>query len=90
MDALVVCMDLLQRAKTYFVTFIKNRAKKKLWYLIRVLLIYPVILGFLFRGKKYDRLNIVLLTDLNIRASSDQLDIIIENLKKDDITLQFL
>lgn len=64
--------------------------QKNLWYLIRVLLIYPVILGFLFRGKKYDRLNIVLLTDLNIRASSDQLDIIIENLKKDDITLQFL
>lgn len=47
--------------------------------------------GFFFsRGKKYDRLNIVLLTDLNIKASSDQLDIIIENLKKDDITLQFL
>uniref|UniRef100_A0A674MD48 X-ray repair cross-complementing protein 5 n=1 Tax=Takifugu rubripes TaxID=31033 RepID=A0A674MD48_TAKRU len=47
------------------------------------------MLGFLFRGKKYDRLNIVLLTDLNIQASSDQLDIIIENLKKADITLQF-
>lgn len=46
--------------------------------------------GFLFRVKKYDRLNIVLLTDLNIQASSDQLDIIIENLKKTDITLQFL
>ncbi|XP_003962032.2 X-ray repair cross-complementing protein 5 [Takifugu rubripes] len=41
------------------------------------------------KGKKYDRLNIVLLTDLNIQASSDQLDIIIENLKKADITLQF-
>lgn len=48
------------------------------------------MLGFLFRGKKYDRLNVVLLTDLNIQASSDQLDIIIENLKKEDITLQFL
>lgn len=64
--------------------------KKTLWYLITVLLINPLILGFLFRGKKYDRLNIVLLTDLNIQASSDQLDIIIENLRKDDITLQFL
>lgn len=29
MDALVVCMDLLQRAKTYFITFINNKAKKK-------------------------------------------------------------
>ncbi|CAG09291.1 unnamed protein product, partial [Tetraodon nigroviridis] len=56
MDALVVCMDLLQRART---------------------------------GKKYDRLNIVQLTDLNIQASSDQLDIIIQNLKSSDITLQF-
>lgn len=41
------------------------------------------------QGKKCDRLNIVLLTDLNIQASSDKLDIIIENLKKADITLQF-
>lgn len=55
-----------------------------------VLLINAVILGFLSRGKKCECLNIVLLTDLNIHASSDQLDIIIENLKKDDITLQFL
>lgn len=30
MDALVVCMDVLQRAKTYFITFINNRAKKML------------------------------------------------------------
>lgn len=91
MDALVVCMDLLQRAKMYFITFINNTAKK-LCYLFTVLLINPVIWGLFFfsRGKKYDRLNIVLLTDLNIKASSDQLDIIIENLKKDDITLQFL
>lgn len=29
MDALVVCMDLLQRAKTYFITFINNKAKKE-------------------------------------------------------------
>lgn len=45
---------------------------------------------FRFRGKKYDRLNIVLLTDLNTGASADHLDVIIENLKKDGITLQFL
>lgn len=46
--------------------------------------------GFLQRGKKIDRLNIVLLTDLSTEASSDQLDIIIENLKKSGITLQCL
>uniref|UniRef100_A0A3Q3W893 X-ray repair cross-complementing protein 5 n=1 Tax=Mola mola TaxID=94237 RepID=A0A3Q3W893_MOLML len=56
MDALVVCMDLLQTET----------------------------------GKKCDRLNIVLLSDLNTQTSSDQLDIIIENLKQADITLQFL
>uniref|UniRef100_A0A4W6FJ21 X-ray repair cross-complementing protein 5 n=1 Tax=Lates calcarifer TaxID=8187 RepID=A0A4W6FJ21_LATCA len=56
LDALVVCMDLLQRET---------------------------------KGKKYDRLNIVLLTDLNTGASADHLDVIIENLKKDGITLQF-
>lgn len=43
-----------------------------------------------FRGKKYDRLNIVILTDLNTQASSDHLDVIIENLKQANITLQFL
>uniref|UniRef100_A0A3B5L1N3 X-ray repair cross-complementing protein 5 n=1 Tax=Xiphophorus couchianus TaxID=32473 RepID=A0A3B5L1N3_9TELE len=41
-------------------------------------------------GKKCDRLNIVLLTDLNTEASSDKLDVIIENLKQAGITLQFL
>ncbi|XP_022051847.2 X-ray repair cross-complementing protein 5 [Acanthochromis polyacanthus] len=56
LDALVVCMDLLQTAT---------------------------------KVKKYDRLNIVLLTDLNTQASSDNLDVIIENLKQADITLQF-
>ncbi|XP_070771281.1 X-ray repair cross-complementing protein 5 [Enoplosus armatus] len=56
LDALVVCMDLLQTET---------------------------------KGKKCDRLNIVLLTDLNTQASSEQLDIIIENLKKAGITLQF-
>ncbi|CAK6954041.1 X-ray repair cross-complementing protein 5 [Scomber scombrus] len=56
LDALVVCMDLLQTET---------------------------------KGKKYDRLNIVLLTDLNTQASSEHLDVIIENLKQADITLQF-
>nr|XP_046260202.1 X-ray repair cross-complementing protein 5 [Scatophagus argus] len=56
MDALVVCMDLLQRET---------------------------------KGKKFDRLNIVLLTDLSTQASSDHLDVIIENLKQAGITLQF-
>ncbi|KAF3694942.1 X-ray repair cross-complementing protein 5 [Channa argus] len=42
-----------------------------------------------FRGKKYDRLNIALLTDLNTQASADNLEIIIENLKQVGITLQF-
>lgn len=45
---------------------------------------------FFLRGKKCDRLNIVLLTDLNTEASSDKLDVIIENLKQAGITLQFL
>ncbi|KAM9346851.1 X-ray repair cross-complementing protein 5-like [Symphorus nematophorus] len=58
MDALVVCMDLLQ----------KETEKK---------------------GKKCDRLIIALLTDLNTQASSEHLDIIIENLKQAGITLQF-
>lgn len=55
LDALVVCMDLIQTET---------------------------------KGKKYDRLNIVLLTDLNTQASSEHLDVIIENLKQADITLQ--
>ncbi|KAM8856741.1 X-ray repair cross-complementing protein 5-like [Spinachia spinachia] len=41
------------------------------------------------QGKKCDRVNISLLTDLNTPASSEQLDVIIENLKKANITLQF-
>uniref|UniRef100_A0A8D3DUJ8 X-ray repair complementing defective repair in Chinese hamster cells 5 n=1 Tax=Scophthalmus maximus TaxID=52904 RepID=A0A8D3DUJ8_SCOMX len=41
------------------------------------------------KGKKYDRLNIALLTDLNAQSSSDHLDVIIENLKRAGITLQF-
>ncbi|XP_041857448.1 X-ray repair cross-complementing protein 5 [Melanotaenia boesemani] len=41
------------------------------------------------QGKKFDRLIIVLLTDLNTRASPDNLDVIIENLKQAGITLQF-
>uniref|UniRef100_A0A673CMZ3 X-ray repair cross-complementing protein 5 n=2 Tax=Sphaeramia orbicularis TaxID=375764 RepID=A0A673CMZ3_9TELE len=40
-------------------------------------------------GKKYDRLVIVLLTDLCTQASPDELDIIIDNLKTAGITLQF-
>lgn len=45
---------------------------------------------FIIRGKKYDRLNIALLTDLNTEASADHLDVIIENLKQAGITLQLL
>ncbi|XP_007230493.2 X-ray repair cross-complementing protein 5 [Astyanax mexicanus] len=56
LDALVVCMDLLQKETM---------------------------------GKKYERLNIVLLTDLNTPSCADQLDVIINNLKKAGITLQF-
>ncbi|KAF1382459.1 hypothetical protein PFLUV_G00144000 [Perca fluviatilis] len=56
LDALVVCMDLLQTET---------------------------------KEKKCDRLNIVLLTDLNTEANSEQLDVIIENLKQAGITLQF-
>ncbi|XP_066542697.1 X-ray repair cross-complementing protein 5 [Hoplias malabaricus] len=40
-------------------------------------------------GKKYERLHIVLLTDLNTPACADQLDVIVGNLKKAGITLQF-
>ncbi|XP_053353435.1 X-ray repair cross-complementing protein 5 [Clarias gariepinus] len=56
LDALVVCMDLLQKETM---------------------------------GKKYEKLNIAVLTDLNTPACEDQLDIIIGNLKKAGITLQF-
>ncbi|KAJ8350034.1 hypothetical protein SKAU_G00251640 [Synaphobranchus kaupii] len=56
LDALVVCMDLLQKETL---------------------------------GKKFDRLNIVLLTDLCSQTSADQLDTIIANMKRADITLQF-
>uniref|UniRef100_A0A1A8J444 X-ray repair cross-complementing protein 5 n=2 Tax=Nothobranchius kuhntae TaxID=321403 RepID=A0A1A8J444_NOTKU len=41
------------------------------------------------QGKKYDRCNIVVLTDLNTQASSDNLDVIVENLKQAGTTLQF-
>ncbi|XP_061082268.1 X-ray repair cross-complementing protein 5 isoform X2 [Conger conger] len=56
LDALVVCMDLLQKETL---------------------------------GKKYDRLNIALLTDLCSQTSVDQLDKIIANMKRAGITLQF-
>uniref|UniRef100_A0A8C7Z2R1 X-ray repair cross-complementing protein 5 n=1 Tax=Oryzias sinensis TaxID=183150 RepID=A0A8C7Z2R1_9TELE len=56
LDALVVCMDLLQKET---------------------------------QGKKCDRLNIVLLTDLCTQVSPDKLEVIIENLKQAEITLQF-
>ncbi|XP_036425579.1 X-ray repair cross-complementing protein 5 [Colossoma macropomum] len=56
LDALVVCMDLLQKETM---------------------------------GKKFERLNISLLTDLNTPTCADQLDVIITNLKKAGITLQF-
>lgn len=48
------------------------------------------VLVFNFSGKKYDRLNIALLTDLTTQASADHLDVIIENVKQAGITLQFL
>uniref|UniRef100_A0A667YTL3 X-ray repair cross-complementing protein 5 n=1 Tax=Myripristis murdjan TaxID=586833 RepID=A0A667YTL3_9TELE len=44
----------------------------------------------LLQKGKYDRLNIVLLTDLSTQVSSDNLDVIIGNLGKLGITLQFL
>uniref|UniRef100_A0A667YQG4 X-ray repair cross-complementing protein 5 n=1 Tax=Myripristis murdjan TaxID=586833 RepID=A0A667YQG4_9TELE len=43
----------------------------------------------LLQKGKYDRLNIVLLTDLSTQVSSDNLDVIIGNLGKLGITLQF-
>ncbi|XP_077437100.1 X-ray repair cross-complementing protein 5-like [Vanacampus margaritifer] len=56
LDALVVCMDLLQTG---------------------------------IKGKRHDRLNIYFLSDLSVEADSEQLDVIVENLKQADITLQF-
>ncbi|KAM9803496.1 X-ray repair cross-complementing protein 5-like [Syngnathus typhle] len=56
LDALVVCMDLLQTG---------------------------------IKGKRYDGLNIYFLSDLSVEADSEQLDVIVENLKQADITLQF-
>ncbi|XP_013872177.1 X-ray repair cross-complementing protein 5 isoform X2 [Austrofundulus limnaeus] len=56
LDALVVCMDLLQTHT---------------------------------QGKKNHRQSIVLLSDLNTEASSDNLNVIVENLKRNEITLQF-
>lgn len=41
------------------------------------------------QGKKYDRFVIAILTDLCTEASPDKLDVIIENLNKAGITLQF-
>lgn len=42
------------------------------------------------RGKKYEKRHIELFTDLNSPVSEDQLGIIIANLKKTGISLQFL
>ncbi|XP_069792198.1 X-ray repair cross-complementing protein 5 isoform X3 [Narcine bancroftii] len=40
-------------------------------------------------GKKYEKLHIAVFTDLNSPFSSDQLDIIMDNMKRAGITLQF-
>ncbi|XP_069839685.1 X-ray repair cross-complementing protein 5 [Dendropsophus ebraccatus] len=56
LDALIVCMDLLQKETL---------------------------------GKKYEKLHIAVLTDLSSPFTQDQLEIIIANLKKAGITLQF-
>lgn len=56
LDALIVCMDLLQKETL---------------------------------GKKYEKLHIAVLTDLSSPFTEDQLEIIIANLKKAGITLQF-
>uniref|UniRef100_UPI003AAF9E49 X-ray repair cross-complementing protein 5 n=1 Tax=Centroberyx gerrardi TaxID=166262 RepID=UPI003AAF9E49 len=56
LDALVVCMDILQKETL---------------------------------GKKYDGLNIALLTDLSTPVNPDDLDVIIENLNKAGVALQF-
>ncbi len=63
------------------------------WLLVNLmthLFAFVCFCSFFFRGKKCDRLNIALLTDLNTEASSEHLDVIIENLKQAGITLQFL
>ncbi|XP_051881873.1 X-ray repair cross-complementing protein 5 isoform X5 [Pristis pectinata] len=57
LDALIVCMDLLQKQTL---------------------------------GKKYEKLHIAVFTDLSSPFSSDQLDVIIDNMKRAGITLQFL
>lgn len=44
----------------------------------------------ILRGKKYEKRHIELFTDLSSPVSEDQLDIIIANLKKTGISLQFL
>ncbi|KAM9709647.1 X-ray repair cross-complementing protein 5-like [Menidia menidia] len=41
------------------------------------------------QGKKCDRVNIVLLTDLTTQTNPDKLEVIIDNLKQAGITLQF-
>ncbi|XP_072117243.1 X-ray repair cross-complementing protein 5 [Mobula birostris] len=56
LDALVVCMDLLQKQTL---------------------------------GKKFEKLHIAVFTDLTSPFSSDQLDIITDNMKRAGITLQF-
>ncbi|XP_051881854.1 X-ray repair cross-complementing protein 5 isoform X3 [Pristis pectinata] len=56
LDALIVCMDLLQKQTL---------------------------------GKKYEKLHIAVFTDLSSPFSSDQLDVIIDNMKRAGITLQF-
>lgn len=42
------------------------------------------------RGKKYDCLNIAMLTDLNTQTNAENLEVIIENLTQSGITMQFL
>uniref|UniRef100_A0A3Q0QXT3 X-ray repair cross-complementing protein 5 n=1 Tax=Amphilophus citrinellus TaxID=61819 RepID=A0A3Q0QXT3_AMPCI len=41
------------------------------------------------KGKKYDCLNIALLTDLNTQTNAESLEVIIENLTQSGITMQF-
>lgn len=44
----------------------------------------------ILRGKKFEKRHIELFTDLNSPVSEDQLEIIVANLKKTGISLQFL
>lgn len=44
----------------------------------------------ILRGKKFEKRHIELFTDLSSPVSEDQLEIIIANLKKTGISLQFL